>query len=920
MNATASAPRTNGFFRSWVSVIAAAALLGSGTVFATSGPALATLPGSSFNGADGSVTSDLAAGAVDITDPVAGADTTNYSGGATDDDICPTVATGTAPNASDIDHFYFGSQSNASGVFLYLGWHRMTTSGTTTLDFELNQSLADAPSCGSHQPARTAGDLLVTYDFTGGGGTVTLASRSWVGTAAAGAWSAPTTLTTHAEGSVNAAGDFGEMVINATASGLMSTGVCTSFAGAFAKSRASVTFSSQIKDFTTRASATVSNCGSVSISKTDDANPANPLAGAVFKLFTDVANAPGVAVAGMTCTTIAAGTCTISNVLPGTYWIVEDTVPAGHSGPAAAQKVAVALAGNTPAGPYVFVNPRRAGSVAVTKEDDLGAPVHGAVLTLYTDNAGAPGTAAAGKSCTSIAGACTISGILPPGDYWVVETTTPSGYTTATSMPVTVTLGGTAPVTLVDNRRPATIDIVKRNDAGSVLAGATFGLFVDNAGTIGTAVAGKTCTSSTAGTCSITGILPAGTYWVRETTTPAGHITAADQKVTVALGQTVRLDFVNVRQPVSISLTKLVNGVHPSSASPLLVAMGSTLSYALTITNTGSLPLTVDQLNDTLKANVASTCTQGIGSTLAPAASFTCAYTSTASKPENNIATVAAVDQLGRVVTANDTTSVKPVDGQIGLTKTGPAYAHVGDTVDYVLTVVNTGDHPLTDVKVSDPGCASAPVLETKTGGDQDDVLVPGEVWTYTCSHVVTAADGNSLTNTATVDALDPLLQPVTSVSKHTLAILHPSIKITKTANPASVAVSDTVTFSYVVTNTGDATLGNVVVTDDVLGAVGVVTSLAPGASHTFTKAMTVDASSPSTNVGKVVGTDVLGTQVSDSASLTITIVLGVVLQRPELPKTGTDAFGLATLAGSLIFFGWVLLYAGRRRPRRLEP
>jgi len=916
MNATA--PRTHRLFRSWASVVAAAALLGSGTVFATSGPALATLPGSSFNGADASPTSDVAAGAVAISDPTGTSDTTNYSGGSTDDDICPVVATGTAPNASDIDTFYFGSQNNASGVFIYLGWHRMTTSGTTTLDFELNQSSADAPSCGSHQPARTAGDLLITYDFTGGGGTVTLASRSWVGTASAGAWSAPTTLTTNAEGSVNAGGDFGEMVINATASGLMQTGVCTSFAGAFAKSRASVTFGSAMKDFTTRASATVSNCGSVVINKTDDANPANPLAGAVFKLFTDVANAPGVAVTGMTCTTVA-GTCTISNVLPGTYWIVEDSVPAGHSGPAAAQKVTVGLAGNTPAGPYTFVNPRQAGGVAITKEDDIGDPVDGAVLTLYTDNAGAPGTAVPGMFCTTVAGTCTISNILPPGDYWVVETVTPTGYSTATSMPVTVTLGGTANATLVDNRRPATIAIVKRNDAGNVLSGATFGLFNDNAGVIGTAVAGKTCTSGAtgAGTCSITGILPAGTYWVRETTTPAGHDTAADQKVTVALGQTLTVNFVNVRQSVSISLTKLVNGVHPTFASPLLVAAGSTLNYALTITNTGSLPLTIDQLADTLNPNILAACTQGIGSALAPAASFTCTYTSTANQPETNIATVAATDQLGRVVTADDTTSVRPVNAQVSLTKTGPDNAHVGDTIEYVLTVVNTGDHPLTDVTVSDPACASPAVLKTKTGGNQDDVLEPGEVWTYTCNHVVTAADGSSLTNTATVDALDPLLRTVTSESKHTLAILHPALKITKTADPASVAVADTVTFTYVVTNTGNATLSNVVVTDDVLGAIGVVTSLAPGASHTFTKTMTVDESSPTVNVGKAVGTDALGTQVSDSASLAITIVLGVVLQRPELPKTGTDAFGLATLGGSFIFFGSVLLFAGRRRPRR---
>jgi uncharacterized repeat protein (TIGR01451 family)/LPXTG-motif cell wall-anchored protein len=808
------------YLRSWRVALAATALVATTTVLATDGPAVATLAGSSFNGADASPTSDVAAGASAMTDPTATSDTTNYGGGSTDDDICPTVATGTAPNASDLDAFYFGAETNASGVFVYLAWHRMSTSGTTTLDFELNQSSETAPGCGSHQPARTAGDLLVTYDFTGSGGAVTLSRRTWVGTSAAGAWSAATTLTSHAEGSVNATGDFGEMVINATGSGLLPSGTCTSFAGAFAKSRASVTFNSQIKDFTARATRTVSNCGSVPISKTDDASPANPLGGAMFGLYTDVANAPGVAVTGKTCTTAAAGTCTITDVLPGTYWIVETSVPTGHSGPAVAQQVTVAASGNTPPGTFAFVNPRL----------------------------------------------------------------------------------------------PASVMVRKKNDAGAALSGATFALFTDNGGAAGTAVTGKTCTTIAAGTCTISNILPAGTYWLRETVTPAGHVTAADQKVTLSIGQSLTVDVVNVRMPASIALTKTVNGAHPAASSPLLVPAGSALNYVLTITNTGSLPLTIDQLNDTLVPNVASTCTQGVGSALAPAASFTCTYTSAANQPESNIATVAAVDPLGRFVTADDATSVKPVGTQVTLTKTGPDYAHVGDTVEYTLAVVNTGDHPVTDVTVSDPLCSSPPASKTKTGGDQDHALEPGETWTYTCSHVVASADGGSLTNTAEVVALDPLLRAITAVDSHTLAVLHPALELTKTASATSVAVSDTVTFTYVITNTGDALLRNVVVSDDVLGVIAVVPSLAPGESATRAKAMSVTASSPATNVGTATGTDVLGRQVSSSAAATITIVLGLVLENPRLPRTGFDVTGLAGLGASLVLLGGVFVLGARRR------
>src|SRR5947207_8787075 len=59
--------------------------------------ASATLVGSPFNGAD--AVPDIAG----TPDPIHGADTTNYSGGAKEKDVCPGVGTGTAPNKDDLD-------------------------------------------------------------------------------------------------------------------------------------------------------------------------------------------------------------------------------------------------------------------------------------------------------------------------------------------------------------------------------------------------------------------------------------------------------------------------------------------------------------------------------------------------------------------------------------------------------------------------------------------------------------------------------------------------------------------------------------------------------------------------------------------------------------------------------------------------
>ncbi len=112
-------------------------------------------------------------------------------------------------------------------------------------------------------------------------------------------------------------------------------------------------------------------------------------------------------------------------------------------------------------------------------------------------------------------------------------------------------------VNFVNPRKPASVTIKKVDDAGNTLAGAVFTLFTDNApfgpGTPRQAndtITGFSCTTPASGICTISNILPAGKYWVVETTTPPGHQTAPDQHVELALGQNLNLTsspFVNPR-------------------------------------------------------------------------------------------------------------------------------------------------------------------------------------------------------------------------------------------------------------------------------------------------------------------------------------------------------------------------------------
>ena len=76
----------------------------------------------------------------------------------------------------------------------------------------------------------------------------------------------------------------------------------------------------------------------------------------------------------------------------------------------------------------------------------------------------------------------------------------------------------------------------------------------------------------------------------------------------------------------------------------------------------------------------------------------------------------------------------------IDVAKSGPATAYHGDQVTFTFKVTNTGNVPLTEIKVQDDKCPNA-VLQSKQG-NQDATLDPQEVWTYTCTMTGRGAPG----------------------------------------------------------------------------------------------------------------------------------------------------------------------------------
>jgi Prealbumin-like fold domain len=286
----------------------------TGTTESCSGP----LAGSTFAGGDGNLlTSPTTFGTTDwqnvagrntgIDLPSGGTDN-SFGQGTKEDSANVTVVTGSIPpQKSDLTRFYEASEFANNSNFLYLAWERTNNLGSANMDFEINQKTQpDLTTTGAKTLNRTAGDLLVTFDFTNGGGKPTLNLLRWLTSATTPSgvpgfptnvclsansfpcWGDEITLnSTNSIGAVNnldavtdpfvsntpnniGALRFGETAINLTAAGVFPAGTCEAFGSAFLKSRSSASFPAEVKDFVAPVPVNISNCGTVNIIKHTD--------------------------------------------------------------------------------------------------------------------------------------------------------------------------------------------------------------------------------------------------------------------------------------------------------------------------------------------------------------------------------------------------------------------------------------------------------------------------------------------------------------------------------------------------------------------------------------------------------------------------------------------------------------------------
>jgi uncharacterized repeat protein (TIGR01451 family) len=325
---------------------------------------------------------------------------------------------------------------------------------------------------------------------------------------------------------------------------------------------------------------------------------------------------------------------------------------------------------------------------------------------------------------------------------------------------------------------------------------------------------------------------------------------------------TVTVTYKNgLSQPKTDTASWTVDVLHPgisvSKSGPAYAHEGDTITYTITVTNTGDCPLYSVSVTDSLLGPIYNN-----GLAFGASKTFTVTYKiPSASGDISNTVTASGSDVLGLGVSNTASWFVDVLHPGISVSKSGPAYAHEGDTITYTITVTNTGDCPLYGVFVTD----------SLLGSIYSNGLFNGETKTFTISCTVPTPSGD-ISNTVTASGSDVLGLGVSNTASWFVDVLHPGISVSK-SGPAYAHEGDTITYTITVTNTGDCPLYGVFVTDSLLGPI-YNNGLALGASKTFTVTYTVpSASGDISNTVTACGSDVLGLGVSNTASWTVDVL-----------------------------------------------
>lgn len=376
------------------------------------------------------------------------------------------------------------------------------------------------------------------------------------------------------------------------------------------------------------------------------------------------------------------------------------------------------------------------------------------------------------------------------------------------------------------------------------------------------------------------------------------------------------------------------------SATPTTIdAAGDTVDYSFLVTNTGSVTLVDASVEEAAFSGAGGwpsvTCPTGA---FAPTDSVTCTATYTATQADidagsiTNTATATARPPAGVTVPVSDPSSAVVSATQApGLTVAKTAdtssITAAGQEVTYSFLVVNSGNVTMSDIAIDETSFSGTGTVPPAVCPEPS--LAPGDQMTCALAYTVTQADvdAGALTNTATATGTPPgSTVPVPSEpSTSTVTVdQQPALTVVKSASPAAPAdfrAGETITYSFVVTNTGNVTMSGIAITEGTFTGSGTLpaptcpaeaASLSPGEQVVCTTSYTVtqddiDAGSI-TNTAAAAGTPPGSTTQVPSEPSTVTV--------PEAQNPGATVVKTAdtqkiTHAGQVIRYSFTVTNTG---------
>jgi len=489
---------------------------------------------------------------------------------------------------------------------------------------------------------------------------------------------------------------------------------------------------------------------------------------------------------------------------------------------------------------------------------------------------------------------------------------------------------GTDTVTVDEPQNPA-ITVVKTGKlTGGSTAGATIAYTVTATNTGNVTLTDVVVTDALvpALSCDRTTLAPSesttctGTYTVKQSDVDAGQVvnTASVDAKDPAGGDVTGHGDVTTDLNFAPSLDVVKSGALADDAKA-----GQSVNYQVVATNTGNVTLTNVTVTDPKVTGLV--C--GGNGVLIPGASITCqgSYVLTQADVDAgsvvNTATVHSKDPSGADVGGQDTVTVDvPPAPSISLAKSATpddsANYTLGQVITYSFVATNTGNVTLSGVTVTDPlaglSQVACPTAASAWMSGQVGVLAPGDQVVCTATYTLQQSDIDEgrLANTATatgtpptgadVTGQDSLTLPETQVAALTL------VKTAATVDGADAAKAGanpgaTINYTLTGTNTGNVTLTDVVITDDMsLGDWtcdhGATDPILPGMTVTCTGSYVV----PATGVTSVVNNATITGQPLDPNSPTpkpVNATVTVPVHQPPTATPQTDLITVSTDTGS---------------------